>query len=61
MALFTVENLVLLTWAHFLIFFAPAAGIGAWMLSERGRRRKGTRIDDVAVGMTYHRPGKRAA
>lgn len=61
MALFTVENLVLLTWAHFLIFFAPAAGIAAWIVRDQNRRGRKTRIDDVEVGMTYHRPGKRAA
>lgn len=43
MPLYSVENLVLLTYAHFLIFLVPAMGLGIALLREnflRGQNRR---------------------
>lgn len=37
--MYTVENLILLAYAHFLIFLVPAMGIGIAMLRDDYRAR----------------------
>lgn len=61
MALFTLDNLVWLTYAHFLIFFVPAMGLGISMLREARNRQGLDRKDDVIHHVTFTPTGKRAA
>lgn len=61
MALFTLDNLVWLTYAHFLIFFVPAMGLGISMLREGRSHRRLEFKDDVIHHVTFTPTGKRAA
>lgn len=61
MNLFTAENLVLLTYAHFLIFFVPAAAIGVSVWRTERRRLENERKGGTIEHVTLSSAEKRAA